>query len=166
MLPPAMPSPENPTGAKAPPGARPPDSKTPLATVTCRREFSAAHVLASPSLDEAENRRLYGPCADLHGHNYRLEVSIRGPIDPATGMVVNFSEVFEAISREILVPCDHKNLNADVPFLAGIITTAENLAERFWSILEPHVAALPGCQLTRIRLHETSDTTVDYRGPS
>ncbi len=160
-----MPSPKNSPSAAPLPVTAPGPAQI-VATVTCRREFSAAHVLAAPGLSEEANRELYGPCADLHGHNYRLEVSIRGPVDPATGMVVNFREVFDAISREVLAPCDHKNLDGDVPFLEGVITTAENLAAKFWEVLEPHVLALPGCSLTRIRLHETSDTVVDYNGPS
>ncbi len=132
--------------------------------VSCREEFSAAHVLRAPGLDEAQNRALYGPCADLHGHNYGLEISVRGPVDPATGMVVNFSEIFGLVRREVLERCDHKNLNSDVAFLEGAITTAENLVVRIWELLEPRVHALPGCRLARIKLNETSNTSVEYFG--
>jgi 6-pyruvoyltetrahydropterin/6-carboxytetrahydropterin synthase len=133
--------------------------------VSCREEFSAAHVLESPGLDAAANRRLYGPCADLHGHNYSLEVTVRGPVEPATGMVINFTDLFALVREEVLVPCDHKNLNQDVAFLEGTITTAENLAVRIWSLLEPRITDQPGCRLARIRISETSRTSVEYYGP-
>ena len=137
----------------------------PILLVSCTEEFSAAHVLEAPGRTPEENRRLYGPCADLHGHNYVVEVSVRGPVDPDTGMVVNFSDLFGLIREHVLLPCDHKNLNQDVAFLEGEITTAENLAVRVWSLLAPRITEQPGCALHRISISETSRTRVEYHGP-
>lgn len=149
-----------------PPSPRPAPSPLPRVRVSCREEFSAAHQLIAPGLDERQNRALYGPCADLHGHNYTIELTVEGPVEPATGMVVNFTSLFGLLREAVLGPCDHKNLNVDVPCLHGLITTAENMAVAFWDLLAPQVAAQPGCRLVRIGLSETSRTRVEYAGPS
>ena len=123
------------------------------AVLVSRREtFNAAHQLRDPDLSEAENRRLYGKCANLHGHNYVLEVVVAGEIDPATGYVLDLKELSELVSRRILEHVDHRNLNTDVPWLEGLIPTAENLAMAFWERLRPE---LPAGALHSVRLWET-----------
>jgi GTP cyclohydrolase IA len=121
--------------------------------VVSRREaFNAAHQLRDPGWSEDENRRIFGKCAQLHGHNYVLEVTVAGDVDPRTGYVVDLKVLSDLIGREIIEHVDHRNLNTDVPWLAGRIPTAENLATAFWDRLEPH---LPAGALRAVRVWET-----------
>jgi 6-pyruvoyltetrahydropterin/6-carboxytetrahydropterin synthase len=122
------------------------------ALVSRREAFNAAHQLWDPGLSEAENRRLYGKCANVHGHNYVLEVVVAGEIDPATGYVLDLKELSDLISRRIIVDVDHRNLNTDVPWLEGLIPTAENLAVAFWERIH---SDLPAGSLRSLRLWET-----------
>src|SRR6476660_2655886 len=117
-----------------------------------RESFNAAHQLCDPGLSEAENRRLFGRCANLHGHNYVLEVVVAGEIDPATGYVLDLKQLSEVICRLIIEEVDHRNLNTDVAWLAGLIPTAENLAAAFWERVRPE---LPEGSLHSLRLWET-----------
>jgi 6-pyruvoyltetrahydropterin/6-carboxytetrahydropterin synthase len=130
-----------------------------------REEFSAAHRLVSPHLSDEQNRRLYGPCYGDHGHNYELEVSVRGPVDPKTGMVMNLTDLMGLVRERVVLAVDHKHLNHDVDFLRGIIPTAENVAMAFWGQLEEAIRGFPGCRLHRIRLYESRNNFVDYLGP-
>ena len=120
--------------------------------ISRRESFNAAHELRNPELSEAENRRLYGKCANLHGHNYVLEVELAGPIDPRTGYVFDLKRLSDVISRQIIDDVDHRNLNTDVPWLDGVIPTAENLAVAFLNRLR---TALPEGSLRRVRVWET-----------
>jgi 6-pyruvoyltetrahydropterin/6-carboxytetrahydropterin synthase len=120
--------------------------------VSRRESFNAAHVLRNPELSEAENRRLYGKCANLHGHNYVLEVVVAGAIDPTTGYVLDLKLLSDVISRRIIEDVDHRNLNTDVPWLDGLIPTAENLALAFWERLQTE---LPQGSLRTVRIWET-----------
>jgi len=121
--------------------------------VICRREsFNAAHELRNPDLSEAENRRLYGKCANLHGHNYVLEVEVQGPVDPTTGYVFDLKRLSHVISGRIIEDVDHRNLNTDVPWLERVIPTAENLALAFWERIRTE---LPEGSLRRLRVWET-----------
>jgi 6-pyruvoyltetrahydropterin/6-carboxytetrahydropterin synthase len=120
--------------------------------VSRRESFNAAHQLRDPSLSEAENRRLFGKCADLHGHNYILEVVVTGEIDRSTGYVLDLKLLSDVISRRIIEDVDHRNLNTDVPWLEGLIPTAENLAAAFWERLW---SELPAGSLRSVRVWET-----------
>jgi 6-pyruvoyltetrahydropterin/6-carboxytetrahydropterin synthase len=120
--------------------------------VSRRETFNAAHQLRDPGLSEAENRRLYGKCANLHGHNYVLEVVVAGEIDPATGYVLDLKQLSDVISSRIIEDVDHRNLNTDVPWLEGLIPTAENLAAAFWGRMR---SELPAGSLRSVRLWET-----------
>ena len=126
-------------------------------------QFSAAHRLHSPSLSGEENIDTFGKCNSphYHGHNYRLEVAVAGDIDPKTGMVINFEELKTIVNENIIDQLDHKNLDMDVDFLKGEITTAENMARLIWKRLEPHVKK---ARLYEISLAETEDNIVVYRG--
>jgi len=137
----------------------------PLVEITRREEFSAAHRLHDPARSEAENRRLYGICNNEngHGHNYAVEVTIRGPVG-VTGMVMDLNRLMVVVREEIISRVDHKHLNFDVPFLAGVNPTAENVAVAFWKLLEPALRAHEGCRLHRIRLYESRNNFVDYGG--
>ncbi len=130
-------------------------------TLTRTFHFSAGHRLANPALGEDENRALYGPCFRAHGHNYLLEVTVEGRVDPVTGMAANLEALEAATRRAVLDLVDHMNLDADVPALAGVITTGENLALTFWRMLSD---ALPVGRLRRVAVVETANNTFEYFG--
>jgi 6-pyruvoyltetrahydropterin/6-carboxytetrahydropterin synthase len=120
--------------------------------ISRRESFNAAHELRNTELSEAENRRLYGKCANLHGHNYVLEVEVEGPVDPTTGYVFDLKRLSDVIAARIIEDVDHRNLNTDVPWLEGVIPTAENLALAFRERLRTE---LPEGSLRRVRVCET-----------
>jgi len=120
--------------------------------ISRRESFNAAHQLRHPGLSEAENRRLYGKCANLHGHNYVVEVVVAGEVDPATGYVLDLKQLSDVIGARIIEDVDHRNLNTDVPWLEALIPTAENLAVAFWERIE---SELPAGSLRSVRLWET-----------
>jgi len=132
-------------------------------TVTRRLRFNAAHRVHNSALSDEENRALFGKCnnPNWHGHNYLLEVSVTGAIDPKTGYVVDLAVLRDLVERELVQHLDHKNLNLDVPFLAGSNPTTENLIVACWRVLAPRVA--PG-RLRRLRLWETDNNYVEYEG--
>src|SRR5437660_9003890 len=128
-----------------------------------RESFNAAHQLCDPGLSDEENRRLFGKCANLHGHNYVLEVVVAAPIDPATGYVFDLKQLSEVISQQVIQDVDHRNLNTDVPWLEGRIPTAENLAVAFWERIR---SGLPDGLLRSVRLWETDKNWVEVGDPS
>lgn len=132
--------------------------------LTRRAEFSAAHYYHSPQLSPEENRRLFGKCNNPHGHghNYTLEVTVCGEIDPRSGMVVDLKQLKEVMAREVLDVLDHRFLNEEVPAFRQQIPTTENMAIEIWRMIVPQ---LTFCRLHRIRLYETPDLFVDYFGP-
>ena len=132
--------------------------------IRARLTFSAAHVLRNPDRDEEWNRRTYDKDANPagHGHNYTLEVSVKGKIDPETGMVMDLARLKDIMRERVIDRVDHNNLNTDVEWLRGVIPTSENLARRFWQQLAP--AFTDGCSLYEIVLHETDRNSVVYRG--
>ena len=134
----------------------------PVVLITRRVEFAAAHRLRNPRLSDARNERLYGPCAHKggHGHNYVLEVTLRGEVNPDTGMLIDLKRLKALLEREIVAKVDHRNLNVDPDFLRGIIPTAENVAIACWDVLEPKLHGL----LHRVRLYESAKNFVEYHG--
>ncbi|MBL8863889.1 MAG: 6-carboxytetrahydropterin synthase [Planctomycetes bacterium] len=135
----------------------------PIVQITRREEFSAAHRLHDPALSAAENRRLYGPCNTDHGHNYAFEVTVSGPV-PRSGMVLDLNALRSILREEIVSIVDHQHLNRDVPFLAGVIPTAENVAVAFWERIAPRLAPFEGVRLVSLRVYESRDNFVEYRG--
>ncbi|NDC39890.1 MAG: 6-carboxytetrahydropterin synthase [Proteobacteria bacterium] len=133
--------------------------------VTREVHFCAAHRLHNPSKPEQWNKDTFGLCNSLnyHGHNYRLEVTVRGEVDPDTGFVIELGNLKRILEEEICNKCDHKNLNLDVPFLSGIIPSTENLAMVFWELLK---GKLPSGELYQIKIFETERNWVEYRGPT
>lgn len=132
--------------------------------ITRREEFSAAHRLFNPEFSDEKNQALYGLCANphYHGHNYVLEVTLRGPVDPDTGMTYNLADLKSAVRREIIDEVDHKNLNEDAAeFMKNRIPTAENIAISIWERLEAHIT---DGLLHRVRLYENERNFVDYYG--
>ena len=117
-----------------------------------RESFNAAHQLCDPDLSDEENRRLFGKCTNLHGHNYVLEVVVAGEVDQASGYVLDLKLLSDVMSRQVIQDVDHRNLNTDVPWLKGRIPTTENLALTFWERLR---LALPAGLLRSVRVWET-----------
>lgn len=134
----------------------------PKVTVTRRVHFNAAHRLHSPQLSDEENARTFGPCSNpnYHGHNYELEISVRGKVDPVTGFVADLGEVKRIAEQLVVAVLDHKNLNLDVPAFADLNPTAENIVVVIWQMLD---GRLPG-QLAKLVLWETPRNSVEYRG--
>jgi 6-pyruvoyltetrahydropterin/6-carboxytetrahydropterin synthase len=132
-------------------------------TVTRRLMFNAAQQVHNPALSEAENTALFGKCnnPNWHGHNYTLDVSVRGPIDERTGYVVDLGALKGLVTEHVVDFIDHKNLNLDVPFMTGIIPTSENIVVAIWHELAPIVQ--PG-RLVRLVLWETPNNYVEYTG--
>lgn len=133
--------------------------------VTRQVHFNAGHRLFNPARSRAWNERVYGPCAHVngHGHNYVLEVTVRGRPDPETGYVIDLSRLKAILEKTVLGPCDHRNLNKDVDFLRGVIPTTENLVVAFWRRIAPRV---DGGVLHAVRLYETPRNFAEYRGPA
>lgn len=136
----------------------------PHVEITHSMEFSAAHRLESSALSAEQNAATYGPCYTDHGHNYVVHVTVRGPVSEDTGMVMNLVDLAAIIREEVWEPMDHKHLNRDVPFLQGVIPTAENLAVVCWERIAPRLAAHQGCELTEVGLDESRGNRVSYRG--
>jgi 6-pyruvoyltetrahydropterin/6-carboxytetrahydropterin synthase len=117
-----------------------------------RETFNAAHQLYDPGLSDEENRRLFGKCVNLHGHNYVLEVVVAGEVDQASGYVLDLKLLSDIMNGQVIQDVDHRNLNTDVPWLKGRIPTTENLAVTFWERLRPE---LPEGLLRSVRVWET-----------
>ena len=128
-------------------------------------EFSASHLCRIPELSAEENRKLYGMAANErgHGHNYVVEVSLRGEPDPVTGMVLDLKELKEILNREIVAPYDHRFLNYEVPPFDRVVPTTENIARDIWQRLEEPLNG-PRRRLHSVRVYETPDLYVDYFG--
>ena len=131
--------------------------------MTRREVFSASHRLWNPSLTVEQNIELYDKCANAngHGHNFILEVTVSGDIQEQTGYVFDLKKLKQIIRTEIISKVDHKHLNYDVEFLKEVIPTAENIVRVFWNVLD---VKLTNVKLTSIRLHETENNIVEYRG--
>jgi 6-pyruvoyltetrahydropterin/6-carboxytetrahydropterin synthase len=125
-----------------------------MITLTRIYEFAASHRLHAPALSPEENERLFGKCnrPHGHGHNYVLEVTVAGEPDPRTGMICDLEALDAAVEREVLDRYDHRNLDLDLPELAGLCTTSEVVAQAIFDRLS---GALPA-RLTRVRLYETA----------
>jgi 6-pyruvoyltetrahydropterin/6-carboxytetrahydropterin synthase len=124
--------------------------------ITKRARFTAGHRLFNPELSDEENYAIFGPCSNPHGHghNYVLEVTVTGKLDPETGMIMNLKDLGRVIKTEIVDKCDHHNFNVDVDFTRDIIPTAENLARRIYEVLDQN---LPPGTLQRVKLFETEN---------
>ena len=135
----------------------------PKVRVTRRVHFSAAHRLHNPRLSDDENRRIFGMCnsPNWHGHNYELDVTVEGEVNPEIGYVIDLRELKE-ISEGVIGDLDHRNLNLDVAWLEGVIPSTENLVVALWDRLAPRI---PRGRLVRLVLWETPRNYVEYTGP-
>lgn len=133
--------------------------------ITRRERFSSAHRLFVPSWSEEENDAFFGACnnPNWHGHNYELFVTIKGEVDRETGVLVNLKDLSRLLKNQIIDKMDHKNLNVEVDFLKGCVTSAEMIAIKIWEELENPVKEL-GAELHKIKLIETENNFVEYFG--
>ena len=131
--------------------------------ITRKVEFSASHTCRNPRLSDEENQRIYGAAANPngHGHNYVVEVSLRGEPDAVTGMVLDLKELKEILTKEIVEPYDHRFLNYEVPPFDTVVPTTENIARDIWGRLESKLCNEKR-RLHSIRVYETPDLYVDY----
>ena len=127
-------------------------------------EFSASHICRSPQLSDAENERVYGPAANPlgHGHNYVVEVAIEGETDPVTGMILNLKTLREILEDRVLNIYDHRLLNREVAPFDVLVPTVENIAIDIWNRVEPCIKGR--AILHSVRVHETGELCVEYRG--
>lgn len=136
------------------------------AELTRRIRFSAGHRYYRPDWDEATNRGVFGACSNPvgHGHNYVLDVTVRGAVDPDTGFSTDLATLDMLLQREVSGPLDHQHLNHAIPEFSegGLIPTCENLLAWLWPRLERGMP--PGSRLVRLRLYEDPDLFVDYHG--
>jgi len=135
----------------------------PVVTMTRLYIFSAAHRLYNPQLSDEENRAIYGKCANPygHGHDYRLEITVRGVPDPITGMVMNLTELDTLVQAEVLRHLDHKHLNEETPPFDHIPPTSENLVAFIVEQLTPHLQG--NARLYRVRLWETPRSYFEWQ---
>ncbi|XP_041975199.1 6-pyruvoyl tetrahydrobiopterin synthase [Aricia agestis] len=141
-------------------------SSLPIVSITRRETFSACHRLHSPFLSDEENAKLYGKCNNPngHGHNYVVLVTVKGPVDSQTGMVMNISDLKIYMRDAISIPLDHKNLDQDVPYFKNVVSTTENLAIYIWDQLQK-LMDKPDL-LHEVKILETEKNHVVYRGGS
>jgi len=133
----------------------------PTVYVTRRATFNAAHRLHNPERSDEWNRDTFGKCnsPNWHGHNYVLEVTVAGAPDAATGYVIDLGEVDRVVHEEVIDALDHRNLNLDVPWMAGVLPSTENLVVAIWQRLASRLGGL-----NEVRLRETENNSATYRG--
>ncbi len=132
--------------------------------LTKRVDFAASHRYWNANWSEAKNLAVFGKCTSKygHGHNYILEVTIEGDVDPETGMIINLYDLKPMIN-DVLKDFDHKYLNEDNAYFQGRVPTTENIARAFWELIEKQLGEGANRRLYRIRLYERPDLFVDYR---
>jgi len=137
----------------------------PIAYITRRERFNAAHRLFNPELSDEENLRVYGKCShpNWHGHNFDLFVTIKGEVDKNIGFVANLNNISKLIKELVIEKLDHRNINLDVDFMQGKIASTENLAIAIWDELNRPIESL-GVKLHCIKIQETENNWVEYFG--
>jgi len=133
--------------------------------LTRKAEFSSAHFYWNDSWTQEENERVFGKCANRngHGHNYTLEVTVAGEVDPVSGFVVDLKELKDILEREVVSVYDHRHLNYEVPEFKATIPTTENIAVAIWRRLDGRI---PNAKLHRVRVYEMPDLFADFYGES
>ncbi len=134
-----------------------------MVLLTRKAEFSAAHYYWNDAWSQQENENVFGKCANRngHGHNYTLEVTVAGEIDPVSGFVVDLKALKDVMEREVVQVYDHRHLNLEVPEFRSVIPTTENIAIAIWKRLEQKIV---GARLQRVRVYEMPDLFADYCG--
>lgn len=132
--------------------------------VSVKLYFEAAHRLHNPERDDEWNREVYGKCNNLHGHghNYVLEVRVRGAVNPETGYLIDMKVLKDVVRQRVVNDVDHRHLNLEVPWLENVIPSAENLAQQFFGRISGHLPA--GVELDMVTVHETERNSASYQG--
>jgi len=135
-----------------------------IAYLTRREIFSACHRLHSHQLSAEENRQIFGKCNNPngHGHNYTVEITVKGQVSPVTGMVMNIVDMKKIMEKAIMVPLDHKHIDFDVPYFKEVVSTTENVAIFIWKGIEGNLPT--GVNLDQVKIWETEKNIVVYRG--
>lgn len=133
--------------------------------LTRRERFSAAHRMFRKDWNDEENQKVFGKCSNpnWHGHNYVLYVTVKGELKEETGFVINMNTLKELIKTKVIDKVDHRNLNIDVDFMKGLVTTTENLAVAIWNELKEPIES-EGAALHCIRIEETENNSIEYYG--
>ena len=133
--------------------------------ITRRETFNAAHRLFRKELSDEENMKTFGKCSNpnWHGHNYTLFVTVKGNINPKTGLLINLKDLSAIIKTDVIDRVDHKNMNIEVDFMKDMLTSTENMAIKIWEQLEKPVQEI-GAELHCIKLVETENNYVEYFG--
>ena len=135
-----------------------------IVRATRRFHFAAAHRLFRAEWSDERNREVFGACSNpnWHGHNYEVDVTVEGPVDPETGYVMDLKRLRDLLDAEVVQDVDHRNLNREVAWMEGLNPTTENLTVAIWKRVE---SALPeGVRLARVVVHETPRNSVEYTG--
>lgn len=129
-------------------------------SLTRRYSFPASHRLSRKDWSDAENRRVFGKCANAngHGHNYALEVTVAGSVDPATGMIVNLADLDEFVRARVLDEFDHANLNVQIAEFHNLIPTTENLCQ----VIFNRLSGFSHGRIERVRIEETAKNSFEY----
>ncbi len=133
--------------------------------ITRRERFNAAHRVSREEWSDEKNYEVFGKCANKnwHGHNFDLFVTVKGEVNPETGFVINLKELSEILKHRIIEKIDHKNLNLDVDFMRGLMTSTENLTIQIWKQIEQPIAEIGG-QLHSVKVYESENNFVEYFG--
>ena len=132
-----------------------------MIAVTRRYRFPAAHVLRSAALSDQENARIYGKCSNLHGHDYGIEVTVAGPVDPVSGRIIAPERLDDLVDRHVLAPLSHRDLSGH-PWFEGRVSTAENVARVIHDQLAGPIRQAGGARLLRVRVQETRRNGFEY----
>jgi 6-pyruvoyltetrahydropterin/6-carboxytetrahydropterin synthase len=133
--------------------------------ITRKERFNAAHRLFRPEYSDEQNLKVFGKCSNpnWHGHNYTLQVTVKGEVSKETGFVANLKELSRIINEKVILPLDHRNINLEVSFMKGKLASTENLAISIWQELKGEIAGL-GATLHCIRVEETENNMAEYFG--
>lgn len=133
--------------------------------ITRKEHFNAAHRLFKEEFSDEKNLEVFGKCSNpnWHGHNYELFVTVKGPVDPETGFLINLKDLSKIINQFVVDKLDHKNVNLEVDFMAGKLASTENLAIAIWEQLEKPISET-GARLHCVKLFETERNFVEYFG--
>jgi 6-pyruvoyltetrahydropterin/6-carboxytetrahydropterin synthase len=133
--------------------------------LTRRERFSAAHRMYKPEWSDEENQKVFGKCSNpnWHGHNYILYITVKGDQSANLGFVINMNTLKQIIKERVIEKVDHKNLNLDVDFMKGLITTTENLAIAIWNELKSPIEK-EGAELHCVKIEETENNSIEYYG--
>lgn len=133
--------------------------------ITRREHFNAAHKLWREEWSDEKNAEVFGKCSNKnwHGHNFEVFVTVKGKPNPDTGFVINLKDLSKIVKELVIEPLDHKNLNLDVPFLAGKLASTENIIFEIWKLIEEPIR-MAGGELCYLKLVETENNFVEYYG--